>query len=450
MSSPDLLDNKLPPIAIGQNLTEEAWIKVIQEMERVYSDMVQHQIELELKNKELEEANSFISNILLSMNEVLMVYNRQGEIMQTNASMVKLTGQMKSDILATPVLQYFDPASQKLIRHTFSGKPLSQAEMEIKGKSAWLPLLVNCSPMRDRQGGFLGMVLVGHEISDLRRAHKRLAESHFELQRTQEQLVQSEKMASLGRLVAGVAHELNNPVSFIYGNTHALERYAGKLSRFFDQLSQQVSDPAVEQLMEQQGIRKILSDLPSLLEGSQEGVERIRDIVLDLRQFSAGEKQEFAEFDLCHSVRTAVQWLAAEDRIKINMNLPGQLMVEGLSGRIHQVIMNLIQNAHDALSQTEQPEIYIELVLNDDTAQLRIQDNGPGIPEDILPRIFEPFFTTKLGKGTGLGLSLSYNFVVQHHGELSASNLSEGGTRFQLKLPLKQAADSSETSRSEK
>lgn len=420
----------------AEHYSEEAWIHVIHEMERVYSEMVQNQMELELKNQELEEANSFISNILLSMNEVLIVFNRYGEIIQANETLVNLTGLAKSDLLTTQVTDYFDSGSQNLILTTFSGHSIPQAEMELKSHGKWIPLIVSCSPMNDSQGVFLGMVLVGHEISALRKAHKKLNESHFELQRTQEQLVQSEKMASLGRLVAGVAHELNNPVSFIYGNTHALTRYAKRLGQFFDRLDQ--PEENITDLKQELRIDKILSDLPSLLEGSREGVERIRDIVLDLRQFSAGELKEFSRFDLCHTVQTAVRWISNNEKARIILQQPEQLLIEGLSGRIHQVVMNLIQNACDALENIEQPEVQVKLFQEGQNAVIKIQDNGSGIPEEILTNIFEPFFTTKHGKGTGLGLSLSYNFVIQHHGSLVANNLPDQGAEFTLILPMSQ------------
>ena len=289
------------------------------------------------------------------------------------------------------------------------------------------------------------MVLVGREISDLRLAYKKLAESHQALKTTQEQLVNAEKMASLGRLVAGVAHELNNPISFIYGNTHALMSYAKKLIPYLTKIQQQhqqengknpqKSNEILES--EHHKITKILADLPSLLDGTLEGVERVRDIVLDLLQFSSGQQYEFKRFDLIHAINTTLRWVNKEHSVKVSCQLPKHFEIEGQPGRIQQVIMNLIQNALDALEEVENAQLSVSLIHNDEYCELSIKDNGLGIEESILLHIFDPFVTTKdTGKGTGLGLSLSYRFISDHGGSLTAHNHCDGGAEFILKLPL--------------
>ena len=184
-------------------------------------------------------------------------------------------------------------------------------------------------------------------------------------------------------------------------------------------------------------ITKILADLPSLLDGTLEGVERVRDIVLDLLQFSSGQQYEFKRFDLIHAINTTLRWVNKEHSVKVNRQLPEHFEIEGQPGRIQQVIMNLIQNALDALENIENAELSVSLIHNDDYCELSIKDNGLGIEESILPHIFEPFVTTKdTGKGTGLGLSLSYRFISDHGGSLTAHNHSDGGAEFILKLPL--------------
>ena len=244
-------------------------------------------------------------------------------------------------------------------------------------------------------------------------------------------------MASLGRLVAGVAHELNNPISFIYGNTHALMSYTQKLIPFLEQIKQVNLSEVGISTESTDKVNKIMKDLPSLLDGTLEGVERVRDIVMDLRQFSSGQQYQCRQFDLVHTLDTSLRWLLKDQQVTISTDLPNELIIEGQPGRIQQVLMNLIQNALDAIEQQPQATLNISLKEQDDYALLSIADNGCGIPEDILPHIFEPFVTSKdSGKGTGLGLSLSYRFVTDHGGSLSAENQPDGGALFTLKLPL--------------
>lgn len=306
------------------------------------------------------------------------------------------------------------------------------------GVDADVPLSMNAAPRRDSRGRLLGGVLIGRPIGELRRAYDELNLSHRQLKQAQQQLIDSEKMASLGRLVAGVAHELNNPISFVYGNVHILIRYAQRLSGYLEQLHQQAS-PELDALRQQLRIDKLLADLPSLLEGTMEGAERVRDIVMDLRQFSSGQKHHDTEFDLVHTIQTAVHWVTRDAGIKIRIGyeLPQQQLIKGNPGHIQQVLINLVQNAVDAMAEVEQPRLMLSLKTEEQQLVFSIKDNGSGIDDSQLSQLFEPFFTTKpVGQGTGLGLSLSYGLVREHGGQLLAANRPEGGAVFKMILPL--------------
>ena len=270
--------------------------------------------------------------------------------------------------------------------------------------------------------------------------HAELAEAHDALQRTQAQLVQAEKMASLGRLVAGVAHELNNPISFVLGHAHAMQRYGRHLGEYLNAVHAEAASPAVQALRKRLRIDAILADLPSLIEGLMEGAERSAAIVDGLKRFSATDRGGAERFDLADAVRRSAHWVekAAPAHVQLLLDAPdAPVMLCGAAGRIQQVLINLVQNAVDATAHHPAPRVSVRLTEADGWATVTVADNGPGLSPEVQQRLFEPFFTTKpVGEGTGLGLSISFGIVEQHGGQLRADNAPEGGARFTLRLPL--------------
>ncbi|MEM6836083.1 MAG: PAS domain-containing protein [Cyanobacteria bacterium P01_C01_bin.120] len=280
-----------------------------------------------------------------------------------------------------------------------------------------------------------------------------------ELQRTQSQLVQTEKMSSLGQLVAGVAHEINNPVSFIDGNvTHAAE-YAHDLLTLIERYQTTYPAPpaALANLIEEIDLDFLSADFPRLLESMQIGAERIKNIVMSLRTFSRMDEADIKAVDLHDGLESTIMIL--QHRLKANGDRPQILLerdygdlplVECYAGKLNQVFMNLISNAIDALeeqitagNQSASPTIAVKTaVLPSEDIYIAIADNGAGIPEKKRHRIFEPFYTTKpIGKGTGIGLSISYQIITEHHcGSLSCDSHIGQGTTFHIKIPLRQAA----------
>lgn len=428
-------------LADDSNVTEAAWVEVVHQMEEVYSDLIKYQVDVEQKNQELEQAQQFIASVLTSMTDILIVCDQQGQILQVNRSLEQLTGKRETELIGQPMLTLFDARSQQLIDQQQTRTPFAFEDCEVMLRSALgeMPLAMNGSARRDSRGRLLGGVLLGRPIGELRRAYDELNRSHLQLKQAQQQLIDSEKMASLGRLVAGVAHELNNPISFVYGNVHSLIGYAHRLRQYLDFLHRQQPVPEVAELRQQLRIDKLLSDLPSLLDGTMEGAERVRDIVMDLRQFSSGQQQQYAEFDLVHTIQTAVHWVTRDAAIKLRIgyDLPKHQAIQGHPGQIQQVLINLVQNAVDAMTDVDKPRLRLHLQCDGNRVILTIRDNGPGIADQHMTRLFEPFFTTKpVGQGTGLGLSLSYGLVGEHGGRLSAANHVEGGAIFTLELPL--------------
>jgi two-component system sensor histidine kinase HupT/HoxJ len=286
------------------------------------------------------------------------------------------------------------------------------------------------------------MVITGRPVGELRRAYKALHEAHEDLKRTQQQLLHSEKMASLGRLVAGVAHELNNPISFVLGNAHALQRYAQRLATYLTAVHAGAPREEIDHLRRDLRIDRLLEDLPPLIEGTVEGAERTRDIVDSLKRFSALDHNDRQTFNLTEVIERAVHWVtkAAADRFRVDMQLPEGITVIGSPGQMQQVLMNLVQNACDATAELAHPRLEITAERQADQIQVCFRDSGPGIAKEHLAHVFEPFFTTKdVGKGTGLGLAISYGIVERHGGTLRAANHPEGGAMFCLSLPLARA-----------
>lgn len=266
----------------------------------------------------------------------------------------------------------------------------------------------------------------------------------------QDHLVQSEKLASIGQLAAGVAHEINNPIGYIFSNFGTLENY---LVSLFDMLSAyektEASHSVPETVKELKAKRESLEldflkeDIPVLMRESKEGIVRVRKIVQDLKDFShvdANPDWQFSNLNqgidsTLNVVNNEVKYKA--DLIKDYGDIPE---VQCLPSQINQVAMNLVVNAAHAMG-TERGKITVRTGVEGDKVWFEVADTGSGIPKDVLPRIFDPFYTTKpVGKGTGLGLSLSYGIVQKHHGSIDVQTEIGQGTTIRVTLPINQPA----------
>ncbi|MBU1364677.1 MAG: PAS domain S-box protein [Gammaproteobacteria bacterium] len=262
------------------------------------------------------------------------------------------------------------------------------------------------------------------------------------LEEAQSQLIQSEKMASIGQLAAGVAHEINNPVGFIKSNLGTLQRYIADFSKVLSAYAEiehelgEASQASVSQLKKDLELDYLQQDLDVLLTETNDGVQRVQDIVRDLKNFSHVSSSEIilANLEMGLDSTLNVVWNELKYKAKVVKEYAGIPEIMCAPSQLNQVFMNLLVNASQAIEG--QGQISIRTTSSEAEVRIEIEDSGRGIPPENLGRIFEPFFTTKpVGKGTGLGLSLSYGIVKKHHGRIEVSSEVGKGTRFTVILP---------------
>lgn len=292
-----------------------------------------------------------------------------------------------------------------------------------------------------------------HELqtskTTLRHRSQELEKALEDLQAMQSRLLMAERMSSLGVLVAGVAHEINNPVSFIYGNVEHTEQYIEDLFTLISVYQRCYPNPlpAVQSCTQEIELEFLLEDLPKAMQSMRLGAERIRQIVLSLRTFSRMDEAEYKTVDLHDGLDSTLIILAhrlkqkdKSSAIKVTKNYGNLPPVACYAGQINQVFMNILVNAIDALEESPATdgEITISTACQEKQAIITIADNGPGMDEATREKIFNPFFTTKpVGKGTGMGMAISYQIVVdKHHGQLLLKSSQEKGTEFTVCLPL--------------
>lgn len=279
------------------------------------------------------------------------------------------------------------------------------------------------------------------------RINEMLQTEIIERKHLESRLVQSETLASIGQLAAGVAHEINNPIGYIFSNIGTLEKYLANLFEVlaaYENAEQSLSSPEIaadlKSLCKRVELAYLKEDIPILIQESKEGVSRVRKIVHDLKNFSRVDSDQQWEWANIHqSIDSTLNLIASEikhtaDVAKEYGTLPE---IECLPSQISQVIMSLMINAAQAIGP-QRGQITIRTGLEGKHIWIEVVDNGCGIPSEVFPRIFEPFFTTKpVGKGTGLGLSLSYGIVQKHHGRIDVQTEIGRGSIFRVTLPIK-------------
>ncbi len=299
---------------------------------------------------------------------------------------------------------------------------------------------------------------ISHDITQqvqaetaLKQRNEALNAANQQLQTLQHQLLQSEKMASIGQLAAGVAHEINNPIGYVYSNLGTLQRYLNDVFRAVQQLESLAltsADPGTRQaevahIHQQLDLAFIRQDIQDLMHESREGITRVKKIVQDLKDFShADTTEQWQLADVQAGMDSTLNIVNNELKYKAEVikqygNIPP---IECLPAQLNQVFMNMLVNASHAIEG--QGQIILKTAQAGEEVVISVIDTGHGIPDEIIHRIYDPFFTTKpVGSGTGLGLSLSYNIIQKHHGRIEVSSQRGHGTRFDIFLPIYQTTE---------
>ncbi|WP_206057518.1 sensor histidine kinase [Nitrincola schmidtii] len=304
-----------------------------------------------------------------------------------------------------------------------------------------------CLVIQDATQTALTQMKLAKTLNKLNQEHKQLHTLNQQLKEAQSQLVQNEKMAAVGQLAAGVAHEINNPMSFIKSNIECLQHYTQRLvemGHYLESLLQKQEDQQIiVSLMRQKealDIEQIEEELPELINETLDGAKRIQDITGSLRDFSRLDSSEWQLADIHEGLESTLKIVNHEIKYTVNEIVKdfGKLpKIYCLPSQLNQVFLNLLVNASHAIDKDG--KIIIETRFLEDSNQItiRITDNGAGIPKTILSKIFDPFFTTKeIGTGTGLGLSISYGIIQAHQGSIEVNSTIDQGTSFLITLPI--------------
>lgn len=275
----------------------------------------------------------------------------------------------------------------------------------------------------------------------LEKANRALELKNREMQDMQMQMIQQEKLASIGQLAAGVAHELNNPIGFILGNFNALKKYMDAMIDYSKKSIETNDIAEKKRVWEEKGLDYIIEDMPDLISESEEGLDRVITIVKNLKEFSRIDNN-LEEYDINKGIENTL--IVAKNEYKYVADVEKQLgdvpFIKVNGGEINEVVLNIIVNAAQAITEmksSERKKIVVRTFYEEGFVVCEIEDNGPGIPENILPKVFDPFFTTKEpGKGTGLGLNIAYNIIAKkHNGKIDVKSEIGKGTVFSFRLP---------------
>ncbi len=434
----------------------------------VLSDITDRkQAEQQLQEKE-QFLNSIYNGAEMSIFVVDVSEDRRFYYAGWNALSERASGIRSADGVGKTPTEVLEAAQAEIIQQQLTEcvrteMPLYHEQcITFDGQETWW--LINFNPLKNNEGRIYRIIGTSFEISDRKRAEAQLnqrtaelEQTLQELQHTQMQMIQSEKMSGLGQLVAGIAHEINNPVNFIFGNVSHTTEYTKNILRLLELYQKHYPIPhsEIQEEAKAMDLEFLLEDLPKLTHSMRTGAERIQKIVVSLRNFSRMDEAEMKEVNIHEGIDSTLMIL--QHRLKAKPNSPsieivkayGELpLVECYAGQLNQVFMNLLSNAIDALEEANTQNQLLTPTITICTAQgeskqvvIKITDNGPGIPAHVKQRLFDPFFTTKpVGKGTGMGLSISYQIVAEKHkGTLQCISEPGQGSTFIVIIPICQS-----------
>ncbi|WP_321532466.1 PAS domain-containing protein [uncultured Desulfuromonas sp.] len=378
-----------------------------------------------------------------SIDDIMFLMDGAGHIQRINQAVErhygeatkKLTGASVTDFLPEDVTrQFFDHGQGEFyddqIEKWFSWQAFDFLEKDEKNQDI--------------------RVVTLHDVTARHQLAEQLEKSYESQKKAQSQLVQQEKMASIGQLAAGVAHEINNPVGFIHSNLNTLGKYLKRFTAYVDSLEQIIHQSGHDDLFQQakdcrksSNVDYLLEDTADLIEESIEGTTRVSVIVKNLKSFSRVDDAGLHWTDLrdCLEASLSIAWNEIKYNCRIEKEYGELPQVFCNPQQLNQVLLNLLVNAAQAIEQ--HGVIHLKTWADEQWAHITVNDNGCGMSDDVRSRIFDPFFTTKkVGEGTGLGLSICYDIITKHHGLISVKSAPGKGTEFHLKLPLKPTEES--------
>lgn len=368
------------------------------------------------------------------IDDIVMLVGADGSLLRCNKALLQFAGvDGYQDLLGLDWLKLLASCGLDLAR-------LSNRSQELFHEPSGRWFTVKWYNYADKNGAVIAL----HDMTAIKKVSQELVKAYDELKATHHRLVQQEKMASIGQLAAGVAHEINNPMGFISSNLETLGKYADRLRQFMavqDEVIKGVSDPeAIAMLAEARKRLKIdylLEDIPALVAESNDGALRVRTIVQNLKGFSRTDlpEMEQANINECLERAISIAWNELKYKVTLEKDFGELPPVNCYPQQLGQVFLNFLVNAAHAIEQ--HGEIRISTRADEGNVSIAVSDTGCGIPPENLDRIFEPFFTTKeIGTGTGLGLAISYEIVQRHGGTIDVESLVGKGTTFTVRLPI--------------
>lgn len=438
-------------VLLFEDVTEKASLeeRLKQYTERLEQVVEERTAELRAANRELEEAKRSLETIVASTADGIASLDPGGRFLFHNARFAELAG--TAELRGRHLLEVLEPEDperraelEDALAGLRQGRPLRGLELGLRNaRGEALHVVLSAHPILE-EAGVGSVVATLTDITDRKRLEdelRRYTQSlEQEVERRTARLVQSAKMAALGQLVSGVAHEINNPLSYVKSNTESLleavrELRAGPLARALE-AGGAGSEAEVAALLRSEGARFVLLEASRLLENNMKGLERISQIVLQLRNFASPQMGRRQPVDLNAAVRDTVAIFAPQfrDRVEVHEAYGELPRVPCDLGQVTQVVMNLLVNAGQAIAG--KGRVSVATRASGPWAEVEVRDDGAGIPPDVLPRIFDPFFTTKGRGNTGLGLAISYTIVREHGGEILVDTELGKGTTFTVRLPL--------------
>ncbi len=418
----DDLENKVEERTVELSNAKQMLSKEHKELSKIFRIV-------SIAKKEWEKTMDCVS-------DMVMLTDSQGRIKRLNRALMDFVKKPYTDIIGERWEKIMH--DNKLETVSLFGEFI---EITHKPTDKWFELM--SYPYKDEELDFSGFVITLHETTEIKRVTTELNRAYEDLKTSHAQILQGEKMASIGQLAAGVAHEINNPTGFVLSNLNTLQKYVSRLTEFINDQSKAIesqADSCMQELADKKKTMKIdfiHDDIKDLISESIEGADRIKKIVQNLKSFARVDESDLimADINECIESTLNIVWNELKYKSEVIKDYGTLPMINCYPQQMNQVFMNLLINASHAIEK--QGEIRIKTWDGDGMIHVSISDTGAGIPEDKISRIFEPFFTTKaVGMGTGLGLSISYDIVKKHNGEIKVESEVGKGTTFNVTIPF--------------